>query len=508
MNQTRGTGGTTPHEFDFVIVGAGSSGCVLANRLSAHPQARVLLIEAGGPASGPIAQAPGKWTSLLGTAIDWNYSTEPEPALGGRRIVWPRGKGYGGSSAISAMAYVRGHQLCFDAWAGESGPSWSFGELLPYFRRVEDNSRGASDYRGAGGPLAVSDTTDPHAGHLAFLEAARAAGFAARPDWDFNGAHQEQGAGYYQKNIRQGRRHSAASAFLEPVLARPNLTVWPNTQALRLVLDGKRVTAIDVARAGARDRVRVTREVVLAAGAIESPKLLLLSGIGPAAELKRLGIPVAIDLAGVGANLHDHPRVPVRWTARQPLAPSSVSAGLFTFSGRATSARPPDIQFYVGRGLDTPDPSVTLTVALSQPASRGRLTLRSTDPLAPPLILANYFAEAADMEAILSGVRLAQALGESSAYAAIRGAATDPGPTVRSTVDLSAYVRRVADTIFHPVGTCRMGIGPAAVVDPQLRVYGIEGLRIADASIMPTVVNSQTHAACVVIGERAGELMI
>ena len=405
------------------------------------------------------------------------------------------------------MAYVRGHQSCFDAWAEDAGPAWSYRELLPRFRRLEDNSRGASDYHGSGGPQSVSDTVDPHAGHLAFLEAARARGFAARPEWDFNGARQEQGAGFYQKNIRQGRRHSAAAAFLVPVLARPNLTVWPNTLALRLLVDGRRVTGIEVLRNGARERVRATREVVLSAGAIDSPKLLMLSGIGPAADLRRHGLAVVADLPGVGENLHDHPRASVRWNARQPLAASTVSAGLFTWSSRAASPRPPDLQFYVGRGLDTADPFVTLTVALATPASRGVLTLRSADPLAAPVIRANYFAEPADLEALVDGVDLALALGGSSAYSALRAAPIDPPEATRTRADLRAFVRRTADTIFHPGGTCRMGTGPMAVVDAQLRVHGLDGLRVADGSIMPTVVNSQTHAACALIGDMAADFI-
>ena len=494
-------------EFDVIIVGAGSSGCVLAHRLTAHPQTRVLVIEAGGPEANPLIQLPGKWTSLMGTALDWNYTTAPEPGLGGRQLKWPRGKSYGGSTAINAMAYVRGHQSCFDAWAADAGPAWSYRELLPRFRRLEDNSRGASDYHGAGGPQAVTDTTDPHAGHLAFLDAARVRGFAARPEWDFDGARQEQGAGFYQKNIRHGRRHSAAAAFLVPALARPNLTVWAQTQALRLLVEGRRVTGIEVLRGGARERVRATREIVLSAGAIESPKLLLLSGIGPAGDLRRLGVPVVADLPGVGANLHDHPRVGVRWNARQPLAPSTVSAGLFTWSSRAASPRPPDLQFYVGRGLDTADPFVTITVAMSTPASRGALTLRSADPLAAPVIRAHYLAEPSDLEALTDGVDLALALGGSHAYGALRGAAVDPPDATRTRADLRAFVRRTADTIFHPGGTCRMGTGPMAVVDAQLRVHGLDGLRVADGSIMPTVVNSQTHAACALIGDMAADFI-
>ena len=511
MASTVVRGQRRPDEFDFIIVGAGSAGCVLANRLSASPQNRVLLIEAGGPETNPLIQIPGKWTSLLGTALDWNLATEPEPGLNGRSLTWPRGKSHGGSSSINAMAYVRGHRLSYQAWAREAGDDWSYDRLLPYFRRVEDNSRGASDYHGQGGLLAVTDTTDPHAGHQAFLAAARARGFTARPDFDFDGVRQEHGAGFYQKNIRNGRRHSAAAAFLVPVLSRPNLVVWSHTQALRLAFTGQRVTGVDVLRSGAPAHARAAREVILSAGAIESPKLLMLSGIGPADALRAQRLPVVLDLPGVGRNLQDHLRVSLRWQAKHPLAASTVSAGLFTYSTSAAARRatvPPDLQFYVGRGLDVPDPFVTLTVAMSQPASRGRLTLRSADPLAPPLIYANYLSEPSDLDAMVDGVRLAQTLAASPAYEQIRGVSVELGDNSRSDNDIRAFIRRTADTIFHPTGTCAMGTGPDAVVDPQLRVRGISGLRVADASIFPVNLNCQIHAACVMVGEKASELLV
>jgi len=499
------------NEFDFIIIGAGSAGCVLANRLSADPELRVLLIEAGGPETDPLIEAPGKWTSLIGSALDWNYETEPVPGLGGRTVKWPRGKSYGGSSSINAMAYTRGHRLCYDAWARQAGAEWGYAALLPHFLNLERNSRGASEFHGDAGPLAVSDTTDPNAGHLAFLEAARERGFAADPAFDFDGARQENGAGFYQKNIRNGRRHSAAAAFLVPVLSRRNLFVWPRTQALRLTIDSGRATGVDVQREGALVHARARREVMLAAGAIESPKLLMLSGIGPAADLKRLGLPVVHDLPAVGANLQDHLRVPVRWSARTPLAPSTVSAGLFTYSKAAAARRPagpPDIQFYVGRGLDAPDPFLTLTVAMSQPASRGRIALRSADPLAPPAITPNYLAEPGDLDAMVEAVRLAQSLASAASYRALKGDPVDPDARVVSDVDLRAYIRRTADTIFHPVGTCRMGTAGDSVVDPQLRVRGVRGLRVADASVVPVNLNSQIHAACVVIGEMGAKFLI
>jgi choline dehydrogenase len=496
--------------FDYIIVGAGSSGCVLANRLSADPRVRVLLVEAGGPESDPRIAVPGQWTSLMGTDLDWNYGIEPEPGLNGRALRWPRGKSFGGSSTINAMAYTRGHQRCYDVWAREAGPAWGYRTLLPAFRDVEQNSRGASEYHGASGPLAVSDTTDPHDGHLAFLDAARERGFDARPDFDFDGPRQEHGAGFYQKNIKDGRRHSTAAAFLVPVLSRPNLVVWSRTLALRVTFDGGRATGLDVLRNGARAHARATREVILSAGSIESPKLLMLSGIGPAADLRRHGVPVVADRPGVGGNLQDHLRISVRWAGRRALAPSTVSAGLFTFSKAASSrgaTAAPDIQFYVGRGLATVDESVTLTVAMSQPASRGRLTLRSADPLDVPVIRANYLTEPGDLAAMVEGVRLAQELSASRSYGSLRGAPADPDVAPGTDREIEDFIRRSAGTIFHPVGTCRMGTAADAVVDDQLRVRGVDGLRVADASVIPVNLNSQIHAACVVIGEQAAKML-
>ena len=497
-------------DFDFVVIGAGSSGCVVANRLTADPQTRVLLLEAGGPDTDPLIPVIGQWTALTGSAVDWNYATEREPGLGGRSIRWPRGKAYGGSSAISAAAYVRGHQLDFDGWAREVGPTWQFREVLPYFVKSEDNSRGLSPFHGVGGPVAVSDTTDPHAGHEAFLAGARDLGFRADPQWDFNGPQQENGAGFYQKNLKDGRRHSAADGYLTPILQRPNLTVRPWSQVRRLVFTGTRVTGVEYLRGSEKagvapvlERVHVTREVIVSAGAIESPKILMLSGLGPAEHLRAHGIPVVLDLPGVGTNLHDHPRIGLRWNGLTTLPGSSVSAGLLAHSGVNKGA--PDLQFYVGRGLSAPDPAIAFSVVVSRPHSRGSLRLRSADPLDAPMIHAGYFSDARDVDAAVEGVRLARAIAHTRGYERLRGAAADPLETDASPEQVRAFIRRTASTIYHPGGTCRMGMGREAVVDAQLRVRGIDGLRVADASVMPTVVNSQTHAACVMIGERAAE---
>jgi choline dehydrogenase len=497
-------------DFDFVVIGAGSSGCVVANRLTADPQVRVLLLEAGGPDTNPLIPVIGQWTALTGSAVDWNYATEPEPGLGGRSLRWPRGKTYGGSSAISAAAYVRGHQLDFDGWAREVGPTWSYREVLTYFVKSEDNTRGASPFHGVGGPVTVSDQTDPHAGHEAFLAGARDLGFAADPQWDFNGSQQENGAGFYQKNIKDGRRHSAADGYLKPILRRPNLTVRPWSQVRRLLFTGTRVTGVEYFRGGDKagvapvlERVHVNREVIVSAGAVESPKILMLSGFGPAEHLRAHGIPVVRDLPGVGANLHDHPRIGLRWNGLTTLPGSSVSAGLLAHSGVNKGA--PDLQLYVGRGLSAPDTAIAFSVVVGRPHSRGSIRLRSADPLAAPLIHAGYFLDGRDMDAAVEGVRLARAIAHTRGYERLRGTAIDPLQSDVSSDQVRAFIRRTASTIYHPGGTCRMGTGREAVVDAQLRVRGVDGLRVADASVMPTVVNCQTHAACVMIGERAAE---
>jgi choline dehydrogenase-like flavoprotein len=513
--------------YDIVIVGAGSAGCVLAHRLSADPKRKVALIEAGGASHRTFdVRAPGLYQKLWKTPLDWAFTTEPQAACAERKHLWPRGKLLGGTSCLNAVVYIRGNRANYDAW---NLPGWRYADVLPLFKRSEDNARGASEFHGAGGPLHVSDSI-PSGVARAFV-AATAARCKVAADVDFNGADQE-GAGHYQLTVRRGQRASTAVAFLDPVRDRPNLEVLTSSHALGLVLDGTRVTGVRL-----RDRVVEGKEIILAGGALGSPQLLLLSGIGPGDELRAVGVTPKHELPGVGKNLQDHLLAAVTyesatsrrlsipnllvWMARHrlggggPLGMSAVDAGAFVKSSPAAAL--PDVQFHFtpfGVKLPTdagPKPAfgkfASLLPGLIYPRSHGEVRLHSADPMAPPAIDPRYFSDAADLEHLVAGVKLSREIAATAPLAGILGKEVFPGPDVTSDDALRDNIRATCNTIFHPVGTCKMGTDALAVVDPELRVRGLEGLRVADASVMPRIIGGNTNAPTIMIAEKCAELL-
>ena len=523
--------------FDYVIVGGGSAGCVLANRLSADPSRTVCLLEAGPADRSPLVHIPA---GLLGTVptgyLNWAYETVPQPGLHGRRGYQPRGRTLGGSSAINAMIYVRGHRSDYDEWAALGNEGWGYADVLPYFKHSEDQVRGPDDFHGSGGELAVSDLRNPMQASQAFVESAVRQGIPANDD--FNGANQE-GAGIYQVTQRDGRRCSSAVAFLRPAAGRPNLTVLTRCHAEGVTLDGTRATGVRVRVRGRSDWIEAGREVILSAGAFGSPQLLLLSGIGPREELARHGIELRTELPGVGAGLVDHidlallfrsecrdlfgitPRTALRgvkglWDfsrhGRGLLTTNYAEAGAF-FRSRPDLDRP-DIQLHFVTGL-VDDHSrklhfhygLSCHVCVLRPQSRGSLRLASRDPRVAPLIDPNFLGQEQDLRDLLAGVKAAREVMDGEPLRRYRdGEMYMAG--VRSDDELADHIRRRADTLYHPVGTCRMGVDPDAVVDPRLRVRGVEGLRVADASVMPTLIGGNTNAPTIMIAEKAADLIL
>ncbi|HUJ91147.1 MAG TPA: GMC family oxidoreductase N-terminal domain-containing protein [Gaiellaceae bacterium] len=493
--------------YDVVVVGSGSGGSVVARRL-VDAGASVLLLEAGGPDDNPAIHDPSRLFELWESPDDWNYRTVPQAACAGRELSWPRGRVLGGSSALNGMIYVRGDRSDYDTWAYLGNAGWSYDDVLPLFKRSEDFDRGANAYHGAGGPTHVLTRYEPHPVTAAVVAAAREAGI--RLNDDTNGESID-GVAFCQLTIKDGVRHGAFTAFVRPVLGAPNLTVRTGARATRLLLEGGRCVGVEVAGDGAVEQVRAAHEVVVCGGTIESPKLLMLSGIGDAAELARHGIDAAVDLPGVGKNLHDHALSPVIYAASRtvPAAqPGLQQLHAHLFARSRAGLVGPDLQplffhlpLYLD-GMEGPVDGYTLMAGLIRPASRGTIALASADPAAPPLIDPACMSCEADLDALVAAIELCREIGSQPALAEWREAELYPGD-----VDLRDYVRRTAITYHHQVGSCRMGVDELAVVDPELRVRGVDGLRVADASVMPYVSSGNTHAPTMMIGERAAELV-
>ncbi len=519
--------------YDYIIVGAGSAGCVLANRLSLNPAVQVLLLEAGGRDWNPLIHMPAGLAKLVKfRSLNWGYETQPEPRLNNRRLYWPRGKVLGGSSSINAMCYARGHRHDYDYWAELGNPGWSYAEVLEYFKRAENQERGGSAFHGQHGPLSVQDLRHHNPLSEVFLEAATELGYPRNDD--FNGPTQ-RGFGFYQVTQTNGVRCSTANAYLNPARQRPNLTIVTHALTRRIVLEGQRAVGVEYRRRGRVERVSGA-EIILSAGAINSPQLLMVSGIGPVAVLENAGVRPRHELPGVGRNLQDHLDACTLYHCtrnitydktndlaiglqyllfHKGIGTSNIAeAGGFVVSPSAVDDRP-DLQFHFvpamlddhgrnklqGRGF-------TLHCCPLRPESRGHIELKSDRVGDHPLIYANYLQSERDLAAMVEGVKLSREIFQARAFDPYRGDEIFPGAGRASDADIVEFIRQKAETIYHPVGTCKMGRDEMAVVDPQLRVHGIDGLRVVDASVMPTLISGNTNAPTVMIAEKAADLLL
>ena len=525
-------------EFDFIVVGAGSAGCVLANRLSASGRHSVLLLEAGGEDDDLWIHIPlGYGKHFSNPKVNWLYQSEADEKTGSRSIAQPRGKVLGGSSSINGLVYIRGQHEDYDDWRNLGNAGWGYADVLPYFRKSEDNQRGASEYHGIGGPLSVSDTSEPHPLCEAFFAAADACGYPRNPD--FNGAGQT-GFGYNQVTQRRGRRCSTAVGFLRPARRRSNVSVVTDAHAARILFSGRRATGVEYLRGGAKQSAHARGEVILAAGAFNSPQLLQLSGLGPASHLQALGIPVVADLPGVGANLQDHYNGRLVFECAEAFTLNDVVSsplrklreGLRYFlmrKGFLTMAASTATEFVAAQpGASRPDTQIglvlysteksgdvlhrfsgfTLLVRLLKPESRGTVLVKSADPLAAPMIRPNYLSTPRDCDILVAGMKIAQRLVDAGPLRRYVARAHEPVQPITNDDEWLQYLRARGGISYHPVGTCRMGGDAGAVVDARLRVRGFEGLRVVDASIMPTLVSGNTNAPTIMIGEKGADMIL
>jgi len=525
--------------YDYVIAGAGSAGCVLASRLSENPDVQVLLLEAGPPDTADEIHIPAAVNLLFQSAYDWNYQTVPQDRAGGRSIYWPRGRVLGGSSSINAMIYIRGHRHDYDSWRDDYGcEGWGYTDLLPYFLRAESNSRGASAYHGAAGPLSVQDLKFKSGLTGAFVAAARNCGVPVNDD--FNGPSQD-GVGYYQVTQKAGRRWSAADAYLAPATGRPNLTVQTDALVTGIEIEGGRATGVRYLRRGVEELAEAGSEVIVSCGVIGSPQLLMLSGIGPADHLREHDIAVLADSPGVGSNLSDHPVVTAMWSAPKtrslwekagpanlarwqmthtgPMTTNIAEAGGFSRTDPALPA--PDIQWHVlpvpyldGGLADPASRALSVLITLVVVGSRGKIRLRSADPRHKPSIDPSYLSDLADLEPLVAAVGMARKFAAAKPLSRQLRSELAPGPDVSTAAELREWIRGNLSTLYHPVGTCAMGGDSrlaasklTSVVDSDLRVRGVDGLRVVDASVMPTVPRGNTNAPTIAIAERAADLI-
>jgi choline dehydrogenase len=523
--------------FDFIIVGAGSAGCVLANRLTASGHHTVLLLEAGGEDRDIWIHVPlGYGRHFTNPAVNWLYTTEPEPECHGRRVIQPRGKVIGGSSSINGLLYIRGQAEDFDRWRQLGNVGWSHDDVLPYFKRAEDQQRGADDRHGVGGPLAVQDM-EPLPVCDAFVAAAEQCGYARNAD--FNGVRQE-GFGYYQLTTRNGRRCSAATAYLKPVRRRPNLKVISGALATRVTFDGRRATGVAYTHGGTTQIAQANREVILSGGTFNTPQLMQLSGLGPASLLREHGIDVIAAMPGVGADLQDHYHARMVYRAKQPVSVNDLlnnkarglTAGLnYIFRRRGLLAMgaayaggffrteehvaTPDVQCHImlfsGESIAPPlhpFSGLSFPLIVLRPESRGTVRIRSADPAAAPAIQPRYLSAQADRDAMVKGLRALRRILAAPALRDFIEAEHDPGSSCASDDDLLDFARRKGSTVYHPTSTCRMGDDPAAVVDSRLSVRGVERLRVVDASVMPALISGNTNAAVIMIAEKGAEMIL